>query len=311
MHNDDDIPLDVVLHAQAGDSDAQNNLLRYYEPRLYTMARSLHQNSAITEVLVQRGRMSLIDALRKFQPGRASFWSYVYRNIKGTMIDGLAKELGLSDDARKAYPKVMAAYRRIEQQALQAPTSDQIATECSLTLGLVDQILRVVFRPVRSYEEMVERGWERQLEHDSPLSPYTTTPETFVDFYEEANQHRAQIQTDCVRCLGEEEARRFLVAAILREGNGGYDYSWEEIAACLSGDRSPPAPDWEVTIEAEFACWTCLPPSWPAVQELFRRWNAAPTAAALRQRFSQARRALERGTRIAESMARYWQQQEQ
>jgi DNA-directed RNA polymerase sigma subunit (sigma70/sigma32) len=305
MRNDDDLPHDVILRAQAGDNHALNVLLHYFEPKLRTIARSLQRNKAIEEVLAQHGRMGLLKALRKYQSERNNtFWNYASSLVRWAMIDGLAQELGLSQDARKAYPDVLATYRRLEQALMHTPTSAQIAAECAVTIGLVEQILRVMFRPARSVEELTERGWEREPESDAAPSPYNAAPETFVLYQEKASEHGARVQADCERCLGAEEAARFLVLAILREGNGGYDYTWDEIAACLSGDRSPPAPDWSATVEAEFRCWTCLPPNWTAVQALFFRWNAAPTGAALRQRFSQARRALERSMLISDSMGR-------
>lgn len=294
MHHADDLTAEMILRAQAGDNGALGAVFDACYPRLRAMARSLQKNRDLEETLVQHGRMGLVKALRNFQPGRGAFWTFAHLHVKGSMIDGYAVELGLSSDARKAYPKVLAAYQRLEGARTQPPTCEEVAAACAVTLGLVEQIIRVLFKPVRSLDDLAEPGPDRIRDSQVQLSPYNTSPQVLFDATENVNVRRLAAQVRCERCLGPDEAARFLVLTILREGDGGYDYGWDEIAASLRGDSGPPEPDWDATIEAEFASWRCLPPTWLAVQTLFLRQHPAPTAAYLRQRFSQARRALER-----------------
>lgn len=242
-------------------------------------------------MLVQYGRSAVAQG-PAYLPGRASaFWTFAHKHVKGSMIDGYAAELGLSSDARKAYPKVIGTYRQIAALHTRPPTSSEVASACGVTKGLVDQILNVLYRPWLALDDIAEHAPGAIPPPAAPPSAYNSTPDTVVAAQDELDQRRALVQTLCARCLGAEEAARFLVLQILREGSGGYDCGWDEIAAALCGTASPPSPDWESTVESEFAAWTCLPTTWPAVRELFLRQHPAPTSVYLRQRFSQARRA--------------------
>jgi DNA-directed RNA polymerase specialized sigma subunit len=292
MHYADDLTPETILRAQAGDSDALGAVLTACDPRLRAMARRVQKNDDLEETLVQYGRMGVVKAVRTFQPGRGTFWTFAHLHAKGSMIDGYAAELGLSSDARKAYRKVLAAYQRLEEAYMRPPTSAAVAAECGVTRGLVEQIVRVLFKPVQSLDELAEAGRDKVLASQEHQATYTTDPDDLFDAVESAAASRMKVQALCEHCLGLEEAKRFLVLTILREGNGGYDCGWDEIAASLRGDSGSPEPEWAAVIEVEFASWSCLPPDWPAVRTLFLRQHPAPTGAYLRQRFSQARRAL-------------------
>lgn len=290
----DALTSELVTLAQAGDGKALAALLVACDPRLRAMARRVQKSRDWEETLVQYGRMGVCKALRVYQVGRGTFWTFAYMHVKGSMIDGYAAELGLSSDARKAYPKVVRTYRQFAANHTRPPVSAEVAAVCGVTVGLVEQIVNVLFRSWLALDELVEHAQDAMPPPDTPPTPYNTSPDTLIAAQDDLDQRRALVQELCTCCLGADEAARFLVLQILREGGGGYDYGWEEIAAALCGTAAPPHPDWECTIEVEFAAWTCLPQTWPAVRELFLRQHPAPTSAYLRQRFSQARRAIDR-----------------
>lgn len=290
----DALTSELIMLAQAGDDKALAAVLTVCDPLLRAMAGRVQKSRDWEEMLVQYGRMGVVKALRTYQAGRVAFWTFAHKHVRGSMIDGYAAELGLSSDARKAYPKVIGTYRQIAALHTRPPTSSEVASACGVTKGLVDQILNVLYRPWLALDDIAEHAPGAIPPPAAPPSAYNSTPDTVVAAQDELDQRRALVQTLCARCLGAEEAARFLVLQILREGSGGYDCGWDEIAAALCGTASPPSPDWESTVESEFAAWTCLPTTWPAVRELFLRQHPAPTSVYLRQRFSQARRVLDR-----------------
>lgn len=285
---------ELIMLAQAGDGSALATVLDACDPRLRAMAKRVHKNGEWEDTLVQYGRMGVVKALRTYQVGRGTFWPFAQMHVKGSMIDGYAAEIGLSSDARKAYPRVVLTYQQLEANHALPPTPGEVSAACGVTVGLVEQIINVLFRPCQALDDIAEHAPGAIQPSAAPPSAYNSSPDTVVAAQDELDQRRTLVQALCVRCLGAEEAARFLVLQILREGSGGYDCSWDEIAAALCGTASPPFPDWEFTVEAEFAAWTCLPPTWPTVRALFLRQHPAPTSVYLRQRFSQARRVLDR-----------------
>jgi DNA-directed RNA polymerase specialized sigma subunit len=293
----DALTSELIMLAQAGDDKALAAVLAVCDPPLRAMAGRVQKSRDWEEMLVQYGRMGVVKALRTYQAERVAFWTFAHKHVKGSMIDGYAAELGLSSDARKAYPKVIGTYRQIAALHTRPPTASEVASACGVTKGLVDQIINVLYRPWLALDDIAEHAPGAIPPPAAPPSAYNSSPDTVVAAQDELDQRRALVQTLCAHCLGAEEAARFLVLQILREGSGGYDCGWDEIAAALCGTACPPSPDWEYTVAAEFAAWTCLPPTWPAVRELFLRQHPAPTSVYLRQRFSQGRRVLDRDSR--------------
>lgn len=293
MARSNDIPPETILRAQAGDRNALEAILQAYQSTLLRMAYKLRHNWSEIEPLVNAGRMGIVEAIRKYRKGyRAAFWTFAYRYVRREMIDDLAKQLGLSQDARAAYPQIRRAYLDLQQRLRRAPTLDEIVRASGVTRGSVEQIVRVLFQAIASLDALFEQNPDGILPMTVDLPGYTQSPEDIVIQIDDAAARKEKIQGFCVACLGPVEAARFLVMTILREGNGGYHYDWEWIAASLQSIGEPPSLYWERTIEAEFSSWTCVPCAWVAVQQLFLCRNPHPTAASLRQRYSQALRHL-------------------
>ena len=219
----DALTSELVTLAQAGDGKALAAVLVACDPRLRAMARRVQKSRDWEETLVQYGRMGVCNALRDYQVGRGAFWTFAYMHVKGSMIDGYAAELGLSSDARKAYPKVVRTYWQLAENQTRPPASAEVAAACGVTAGLVEQIVNVLFRTWQTLDEIDEHTPDAIPPPDAPPSLYNTAPDTLIAAQDDLAQRRALVQERCTCSLGAAEAARFLVLQILREYYAGLE----------------------------------------------------------------------------------------
>ena len=82
----------LIAEAKAGDSAAEDKLLRNYMGLVKSIAFSFAVAFAMSsEDLVQEGMLALMRAVRKYDGGAASFWTFASHCIKNAMIDELRK----------------------------------------------------------------------------------------------------------------------------------------------------------------------------------------------------------------------------
>ena len=84
----------LILKAQSGDSDAENELLKLYSPLVKCIARTYNAIGIDNDDLVQSGMIGLMNAVRKFDTvnGTASFKTYASTCIHNMIRTALRKQ---------------------------------------------------------------------------------------------------------------------------------------------------------------------------------------------------------------------------
>ncbi|MBO2518872.1 RNA polymerase sporulation sigma factor SigH [Limnochorda sp.] len=80
---------DVAVLAQEGDEDATEYLLRKYEKLVYIWTRPYFLQGAEDDDLLQEGMIGLFKAIRDFNPGASSFWSFAKLCITRNIISAI------------------------------------------------------------------------------------------------------------------------------------------------------------------------------------------------------------------------------
>lgn len=80
---------EVVLLAQAGDSDAVEFLLQKYEKMVYAWTRSFFLQGGETDDVIQEGMIGLYKAIRDFSTGTSSFWAFAKLCITRNVISAI------------------------------------------------------------------------------------------------------------------------------------------------------------------------------------------------------------------------------
>jgi len=113
--------------------EALELLVAHYEPLARYLARRAlakapaHQDR---EDLLSYAHHGLLDAIRRFEPGRGiKFETYASRRITGEIIDGLRKQDPLSRPMRKRVSAVRDAQRRSWDQLGRDATLEELAAE--------------------------------------------------------------------------------------------------------------------------------------------------------------------------------------
>jgi RNA polymerase sigma factor for flagellar operon FliA len=149
-----------------GSRDARDRLIVHYSPLVkYVAGRvsvGLPQNIEQAD-LVSYGIFGLIDAIDKFDPGRAiKFETYAIARIKGAIIDELRSIDWVPRSVRAKARSVEKAYAKLEASLLRTPTDAEVASE----MGISEQELQAIFNQISfvgliALDEMLSAGGER------------------------------------------------------------------------------------------------------------------------------------------------------
>jgi RNA polymerase sigma factor FliA len=147
----------------SGSRDARDRLIVHYSPLVkYVAGRvsvGLPQNIEQAD-LVSYGIFGLIDAIDKFDPGRAiKFETYAIARIKGAIIDELRSIDWVPRSVRAKARSVEKAYAKLEAALLRTPTDTEVATE----MGITEQELHTIFNQISfvgliALDEMLSAG---------------------------------------------------------------------------------------------------------------------------------------------------------
>ena len=150
----------------SGSRDARDRLIVHYSPLVkYVAGRvsvGLPQNIEQAD-LVSYGIFGLIDAIDKFDPGRAiKFETYAIARIKGAIIDELRSIDWVPRSVRAKARSVEKAYAKLEAALLRTPTDTEVAAE----MGITEQELHTIFNQISfvgliALDEMLSAGGER------------------------------------------------------------------------------------------------------------------------------------------------------
>ena len=93
------------------------------------------------EDVLQMGRWGLMEAVRKFDPEKASFRTYATTKIHSFILDHLRNADWLSRDKRKQVKRVQAAVQVLEQELCRTPSTVEVAGHLGMTTAEVGEAL--------------------------------------------------------------------------------------------------------------------------------------------------------------------------
>ncbi|MDO8107338.1 RNA polymerase sigma factor WhiG [Isoptericola sp. b441] len=149
-----------------GDRGAREELILHYAP-LVTMVANRVGAGLPTSVeqsdLVSYGMFGLIDAIEKYETGRAvKFETYASSRIRGAIIDELRAIDWIPRSVRTKARAVDRAFAELESQLHRAPTEDEVAERLAISVhelrGVFSQLATV---NVAALDELLGAGAER------------------------------------------------------------------------------------------------------------------------------------------------------
>ena len=172
----DGLPALWARYKEDGDPDAREQLILNYSPLVKYVAGRLASSlpqTVETADLISYGIFGLIDAIEKFDPGRAiKFETYAIARIKGAIIDELRAMDWVPRSVRSRAREIENAYIALENKLKRVPTDAEVADE----MGITDQGATATSSPSSAYTSVVSlrgavgrrrpgRGPERDRHH--------------------------------------------------------------------------------------------------------------------------------------------------
>ena len=141
------------------DTDARDELILNYSPLVKYVAGRLASSlpqTVDTADLISYGIFGLIDAIEKFDPGRAiKFETYAIARIKGAIIDELRAMDWVPRSVRSRAREIEASYIALENQLKRLPSDTEVADHMGITLKEFHTILtKLSYTSVVSFEEL-------------------------------------------------------------------------------------------------------------------------------------------------------------
>jgi RNA polymerase sigma factor for flagellar operon FliA len=163
-----DDELGLIWHAFKGDDDpiAREKLILHYAPLVkYVASRVATGLPASVEQadLVSYGMFGLIDALKKFEPGRGNkFETYAIPRIKGAIIDELRSMDWVPRSVRFKQREIEKALADLESTLKRQPTERELAERLGMSLGELHEVItQISFVSVLALDETVSVGADR------------------------------------------------------------------------------------------------------------------------------------------------------
>ncbi|MGB7190463.1 MAG: FliA/WhiG family RNA polymerase sigma factor [Acidobacteriaceae bacterium] len=123
----------------------QEQLMIEHLPTVRYLARRIHERlpqHVEIDDLVSAGVLGLIDAFRKFDPGKkVQFRSYAQFRIRGAILDSLRTLDWSPRDLRRKGRAIEEAIRALTARTGRAPSEPEIAAELGMELGEYQQLL--------------------------------------------------------------------------------------------------------------------------------------------------------------------------
>lgn len=156
-----------ALYKQEGDSSARDALILNYSPLVKYVAGRLASSlpqTVDTGDLISYGVFGLIDAIEKFDPGRAiKFETYAIARIKGAIIDELRAMDWVPRSVRSRAREIEAAYISLENELRRVPSDEEVSARMGITLKEFHDILsKLSYTSVVSFEELWVGGNDKE-----------------------------------------------------------------------------------------------------------------------------------------------------
>jgi RNA polymerase sigma factor FliA len=179
-----------VRYKEHQDPGARDELILNYSPLVKYVAGRLASSlpqTVDTADLISYGIFGLIDAIEKFDPGRAiKFETYAISRIKGAIIDELRAMDWVPRSVRSRAREIEAAYVALENTLRRVPSDQEVADQMGISLKEFQDILtKLSYTSVVSFEELWVGG-ERDEGQNAIGSIRDDTAEDPVAIFESA-----------------------------------------------------------------------------------------------------------------------------
>jgi RNA polymerase sigma factor (sigma-70 family) len=155
------IERELVMRAQARDTQARAELVEAYMPLIANAARTYRSGQVSRQELLQEGVVGVLRALERYDPERGvPFWGYAtwwVRQAMQQLVSELSRPMVLSDRALRHLARLKQAHHEAVQATGHEPTREDLAERAGLELSQVDDLLAVERAP-KSVEEPLSRG---------------------------------------------------------------------------------------------------------------------------------------------------------
>lgn len=146
-------------YKESADTSARDALILNYSPLVKYVAGRLASSlpqTVETADLVSYGIFGLIDAIEKFDPGRAiKFETYAIARIKGAIIDELRAMDWVPRSVRSRAREIEQAYVQLENSLKRVPNDTEVASHMGVTRREYHDILtKLSYTSVVSFEEL-------------------------------------------------------------------------------------------------------------------------------------------------------------
>jgi RNA polymerase sigma factor for flagellar operon FliA len=146
-------------YKQDDDAIARDELILNYSPLVKYVAGRLASSlpqTVDTADLISYGIFGLIDAIEKFDPGRAiKFETYAISRIKGAIIDELRAMDWVPRSVRSRAREIEGAYVALENTLRRVPSDQEVAEHMNITLKeFQDLLAKLSYTSVVSFEEL-------------------------------------------------------------------------------------------------------------------------------------------------------------
>ena len=163
-----DDALGQIWHAfkSTGADEAREQLILHYAPLVKYVASRVATglpSSVEQSDLVSYGMFGLIDALKKFEPGRGNkFETYAIPRIKGANIDEPRAMDGVPRSVRFKQREIEKALADLEAMLKRQPTEKELAERLGVSLAELHEVItQISFVSVLALDETISVGQDR------------------------------------------------------------------------------------------------------------------------------------------------------
>lgn len=158
-------PQQVMLrYKETGNIELRNQLvmhyLQYVNSAIYSMRSILLSNIPFDDFFNQ-GIIALIDCIERYDPNRgASFDTYSYMGIRGSILKYLRKQNWLPNRVWEARKRITQGTSDLEQQLLREPTGQELAGYLGMAEEQLDGLIsEISVGETVSFEELLENTY--------------------------------------------------------------------------------------------------------------------------------------------------------
>ncbi len=165
----------MLRYKETGDVELRNQLvmhyLQYVNIAIYSMRSILLSNIPYDDFFNQ-GIIALIDCIERYDPSRgASFDTYSYMGIRGSVLKYLRKQNWLPNRVWEARKKITQGRFDLEQTLLREPTDKELAEYLEMTEKQLNNLIsEITVVETVSFEELLENTYGSITENTGLIS---------------------------------------------------------------------------------------------------------------------------------------------